>query len=292
MFVIFGATGRVGGAAVAELRRRGLEVRAVTRDIVRGQRLVEAGCEVVTADLYEEDSLRRVMDGAEGVLVLCPLRPIAEDVVADAERAIHAIGAAIDASKPPHVVAISDYGAEHPSGTGITTIFHRLESRLRTTSSPTTFLRSAEHMQNWTRYAPLARGRGVLPSMHCPRTKLFPTVSAHDVGFEAASLLAARGGHAGAPRIVHCEGPRRYSVMDVAAVFSSLLLRPVAVEELPRERWEKALTSAGSGESYARLVVELGDAHNAGRIGAEEGVGVLRRGRTTLSEALAVILAR
>lgn len=292
MFVIFGATGRVGGAAAAELRRRGFEVRAVTRDIVRGHRLKEAGCEVVAADLYDEESIRRAMSGAEGVLILCPLRALAEDVMADAERVLEAVGGAIDAAKPPAVVAISDYGAEHPSGTGITTIFNRLETRWRRTASPITFVRSAEHMQNWSRYAPLARNRGVLPSMHHPMAKLFPTVSAHDVGLEAADLLAAPAGRVGEPRIVHVEGPRRYSVVDVAEAFSALVSRPVTAEELPRARWERTLTSAGLGESYARLVVELGDAHNAGRIDCEEGAGEVRRGRTTLSEALAAALVR
>ncbi len=284
MIVLFGATGRVGGAAAAELRRRGVAVRAVTRDVAKGARLAEAGCEIVAADLYDERTLRPVMEGADGVLLVCPPRAGSTDVLADAQRIIDAAASAIAAVKPGAVVAISDYGAQHPSGTGITTLFHRLETCLRQTSVPTTFVRSAEHMQNWMRYAPIARERGILPSMHHPTTKLFPTVSAHDVGLEAANILA---NGAGASSVVHVEGPTRYSAIDVAAAFASLMGRPVSAEALPREAWAHALVGAGLGASYARLVVELQEAHNAGRIDDEKGVGELRRGRTTLSEALA-----
>jgi NAD(P)H dehydrogenase (quinone) len=166
MFVVFGATGRVGGAAATELRRRGLPVRAVTRDAKRGRTIAPSGCEVIEADLYDESSVRRAIDGAKGVLLICPLRVSAEDLLTDAQRLIEAAAAAVDSVKPPAVVAISDYGAEHPSGTGIATIFHRLETRLRKISTPMTFLRSAEHMQNWTRHVPSVRSHGVLRSMH------------------------------------------------------------------------------------------------------------------------------
>jgi NAD(P)H dehydrogenase (quinone) len=289
MIVLFGATGRVGGAAASELRRRGVAVRAVTREVAKGGRLAAAGCEVVAADLYDERTLRLAMDGADGVLFVCPLPPGSSDVLADAERILDAAASAITATRPRFVVAISDYGAQHPSGTGITTIFHRLEARLGQTSVPTTFVRSAEHMQNWMRYAPLVRDRGMLPSMHHPTTKPFPTVSACDVGVEAANILAAG---AGGPSVVHVEGPTRYSAIDVAAAFASVMGRPVTAEALPRDAWGHALRDAGLGASYARLVVELQDAHNAGRIDDEKGVGELRRGGTTLAEALATARVR
>lgn len=294
MFVVFGATGRVGGAAAAELRRRGLAVRAVTRDRQRGQTIALAGCEVAEADLYDESSVRRAMSGAKGVLLLCPLRASAENLTTDARALIEAAAAAVAWANPSAVVAISDYGAEHPSGTGIPTIYHRFETRLREASASATFLRSAEHMENWTRYLPSARSHGVLRSMHHPVTKLFPVVSAHDVGIEAARILAngMRSSAAGPPCVVHVEGPCRYSGLDVAATFAALLSRPISIEELPRAAWAKRLVAAGLGESYAQLVVELQDAHNAGRIDVENGAGELRRCQTTLSEALAGALTQ
>jgi hypothetical protein len=51
-------------------------------------------------------------------------------------------------------------------------------------------------------------------------------------------------------------------------------------------QWEAILTRGGLSESYARLVTELYEAHNAGRIDAERDVGEIRRGTSELADAL------
>ncbi|WP_437574681.1 hypothetical protein [Sorangium sp. So ce887] len=66
-----------------------------------------------------------------------------------------------------------------------------------------TFLRSAEHMENWKQHLPAARRRGVLPSLHYPVTRRFPIVHAPDVGLVAAELLADAGATPGGPCVVH-----------------------------------------------------------------------------------------
>lgn len=281
MITVFGSTGRIGGAAAVELRRRGLEVRAVVRDLARGETLARSGCQLAAADLRKRSDVERALDNASGALVICPLSPTVPDVEAAAERVIDALSGAIETVRPARVVVISDYGADQPAGTGITMIFHRLETSLRAAPTSITFVRSAEHMQNWKRYASAARARGVLPSLH-PLTKKFPTVSAPDVGVVAADLLSGPGG---TPRVLHVEGPRRYTVLEVAKVLERIVGRPVEARELPRADWMDALLAAGLSESYARLVAELQDAHNIGRIDAEAG-GEIRRGPTELADAL------
>ena len=286
MKVIFGATGKVGGAVVAELRRRGLGVKAVLRDVSSGEHLARLGCALASADLQDPRAVERAMKGADGVLVLCPVLATAGDLLADAQRTIDALGSAVDAARPGHVVALSDYGAHRAAGTGLTMIFHRLEARLSAAPVPTTFLRSAEHMENWSRQVPVARARGVLASLHQPLTRLFPMVAAADVGLLAAELLAGPAPPPGSPRVTHVEGPRRYAVTEIADVLARLVARPVGARELPRERWVSALVSGGLGESYAQLVAELQDAQAAGVIDVEPGHGEPRRGRTELADAL------
>jgi uncharacterized protein YbjT (DUF2867 family) len=286
MIVILGATGKVGGTAARELRRRGREVRAVVRNPPKGATLAELGCEIAVGDVHDRAAMRRVLEGAESVLAIVPLRPGADDVLADAQDTVDSLRAAIDATKPKHVVAISDYGAEQPSGTGVTLALHRLEVGLRGAPSALTFLRSSEQMQNFLRQTRAVQARGVLPSLHHPVTRAFPTVSAFDVGLEAAELLEGKAPVGGEPRIVHIEGPRRYSAADFARVFGAFFGHPVAAEAIPRERWAEALSAGGLGPSYAQLVMELQDAHNAGRIDAEAGVGEVAHGATLLEEAL------
>jgi NAD(P)H dehydrogenase (quinone) len=285
MIVICGATGKIGGTAARLLRARALPVRAVVRDASRAGPLREQGCAIAEADLRDVRALTAAFEAADAVLVICPLQPEAADVAAQAHGTIDVIAAALDAARPRHVVAISDYGAHVAAKTGITMIFHRLEQQLRAVPVTTTFVRSAEHMQNWFRTLRQARATGTLGSLHHPVTREFPTVSAFDVGVIAAQLLAASVEATTTPRVLHVEGPRRYAASDVAAAFAQRIERAVSAYELPRAQWSSALAAGGLRESYAQLVCELQDAHNAGKIEVETG-GEVRRGQTDLPSVL------
>ena len=290
MYAILGATGKVGRATIGALRGRGLPVRAVVRDAATAGDLVRAGCTLNVADLRDTRALTLALEGADAVQVICPMSMRANDALADMRAIVENIASALEATRPRAVVVISDYGAEVGAGTGVTVLFHELEARLSRLTSTTTFLRSAEQMQNWVRLLSFAAESGVLPSMHHPLTKAFPTVSAADVGITAADLLV--DGRKVPRRVVHVEGPRRYTAIDVAATLAALVGRPVTARELPRSEWLAALVRAGLGESYANLVVELYDAHNRGRIDAERTAGEVRRGRTELHEVFTSLLGR
>jgi NAD(P)H dehydrogenase (quinone) len=289
-YAIFGATGKAGRATVRALRDQGRSVRAVVREESRGRELAEWGCELAVADVRDAASIARAVDGAAAVQVLCPIVPTARDAPAELRSVADAFAEALISAAPPTVVAISDYGAELDSGTGVTLTFHHLEQRLRELGGDVTFLRSAEHMQNWRRQVSAALDSGVLGSLHQPLTKRFPTVSAPDLGAVAAELLTDEAPRSRGPRIVHIEGPQRYTALDVAATLSELADRDVVARELPRPEWVSALQRGGVGESYAELVAELFDAHNAGRIDAEHGAGEVRRGTTGLRAALSELL--
>jgi len=290
MYAILGATGKVGRATIAKLRERGMPVRAVVRNTARAGDLAQAGCELRVADLGDAHALASALEGAQAVQVICPMSMRADNALADMRAIVESIATALETAQPRTVVAISDYGAELAAGSGVTLLFHDLEARLRGIAKATTYLRSAEQMQNWVRILAFASESGVLPSMHHPLTKSFPTVSAADVGVAAAEFLL--DGSEVRQRIVHIEGPRRYTALDVAATLAALAGRAVTAHELPRPEWLPVLLRAGLGESYARLVVDLYDAHNRGRIDAERGAGQTRQGRTELAEVFASLLAR
>jgi uncharacterized protein YbjT (DUF2867 family) len=290
MYAILGATGKVGRATIAALLGRGLPVRAVVRDAARALDLARAGCDLKVADLRDAQALTSALEGARAVQVICPMSMRAQDALADMRAIVENVATALEATQPRTVVVISDYGAEVGAGTGVTLLFHELEARLRSLDGTTTFLRSAEQMQNWVRILTFAAESGVLPSMHHPLTKAFPTVSATDVGAAAADLFVSATKVRRS--VVHIEGPRRYTALDVAATLAALVGRPVTAQELPRSEWLPVLVRAGLGESYARLVVELYDAHNRGRIDAERATGEVRRGRTELHEVFSCLLAR
>jgi uncharacterized protein YbjT (DUF2867 family) len=182
MHVILGATGKIGRTTIATLRKAGAPVRAVLRDPSQAREFSDLGCEIAIADLHDRQALAAAMNGARAVQVICPVDIRAEHAHSRMLQLIDSLGEALAAANPQLVLAISDYGAEQSSGTGVTLIFHALEARLRKLPSRLILLRSAEHMENWSRLAKAAAESGRLPSFYRPLTKLLPTVSAFDVG--------------------------------------------------------------------------------------------------------------
>lgn len=289
MFVIFGASGKVGRTSAAELRRAGQPVRAVVRNAAQGEPLARIGCEVVLGDLTDAASVSRALDGAHSVQMLCPVPRGAAAPAEAMRRMIDTAADVLSAYPDLHVVALSDYGAELDADTGITMLFHHLEARFKEAVRHLTLLRSSEHMQNWSRVLSVALATGVLPSLHHPVDRSFPMVSAYDVGIVAAQLLLERNAGDTA-RVVSVEGNQRYSPNDVAHALSEAIKRDVVAQALPRDQWTPTLLRAGLTMNHAQLITDLYDATNAGRIDVETGVGERRFGATTLRDAIAALM--
>ncbi|MFP6562816.1 NmrA family NAD(P)-binding protein [Paraburkholderia sp. B3] len=291
MFVIFGASGRAGYASASALRKTGQRVRAVVRHTHQGDRLAALGCEIALADLRDATSVAAALEGAGAVQMLCPVPEGDTQPETTMRQMIDAAAGALRANPPPVVLAISDYGAELPLNTGITGLYHYLEQRLMHVAPHLTLLRSAEHMQNWARILPAALASGILPSLHHPLTRAIPTVSAEDVGTVAAGLLLDAP-RAKPLRIVSIEGPRRVSVNEIAATLSELGGQSIRAQTLPREAWTPTLLRAGLSENHARLITDLYDVYNTGKIDVESDRSERRFGTTELRTVLASLLSR
>lgn len=284
MIAIVGAAGKIGYSTSLALREAVVPVRAILRDEAKASRLRDIGCDVVLADLRDPDALSRAMGNADAVQVILPPPPQAEDAIGEMRQSIESLAEALEHARPKRVLAISDYGAHVGDGVGMATMFHVFEERLRQLPMPKVYLRSAEHMEGWGAFIPMVLATGLLPSLHNPVEKPFPTVSAADVGLTAADLLLR-------PRvgideqIVHVEGPRRYSAADVAATMSQLLGRIITAQVLPRLHWQASLERALSA-STAKLLVEVYDAHNRGGLIDVEPNGEVRYRHTELIDAL------
>ncbi|OCS49803.1 NmrA family NAD(P)-binding protein [Ralstonia pickettii] len=290
MFVIFGASGKVGLATAVALRNAGRPVRAVVRSARQGEALARIGCEIALADLTDPASVASAIKGATAVQMLCPV-PVGDvDPALTMERMIDVAANALRADPPPAVLALSDYGAELDRGTGLTRLFHLLEERLKPLATQLTLLRSAEHVQNWAAMLPVMLATGRLPSLHQPLDRAFATVATQDVGQLAAELLL-EGPSAKTPRIISVEGPRRVSLVDVARAFSAVVGRETVADAVPRTAWAPMLQRAGLSTNHVQLITELYDAVNAGQIDVEKGISEQRFGKTELHDVFAEMLA-
>jgi len=243
MIALLGTTGKIGGAALKALADT--PVRAVTRAV---------------ADLRDGEALSRALQGATGVLAILPFDA---GTYSDLEALRASLLRGLSWGRPEHFVFISDYGAPHPSGTGIPAVFHGVEKQLLELGLGCTILRSAEHMQNWLRLP------GV--SFYPPGTPARPFVSAYDVGEIAARLLLEP---ISGTRVVHVEGPRRYELSSIGPL-----------QMVPPDRRLATLQRAGLPAGLAQLLDQTYAAHGQGLIEVEPG-GQFFRGTTTLDQVL------
>src|SRR5208337_5372840 len=130
LYVVFGATGKIGRATVEMLCRQGEQVRAVFHDVSQSERFKQLGCEIAHADLRDLNTITAATRGADAVQIICPPSATAIQPLQDMADIADVLSQALIVTRPKLVVAISDYGAHLAFGTGVTMGFHTLESRL------------------------------------------------------------------------------------------------------------------------------------------------------------------
>jgi NAD(P)H dehydrogenase (quinone) len=285
MFAITGVTGNVGGEVARNLLAAGRPVRAVMRDIRKGEAWAKRGCALVDADINEAPALTAAFEESEGVFVLVPPNFDPSPDFREARTIAATLSSALDAARPDKVVYLSTIGAQatHSNLLSQHTI---IEQALRKLSLPIIFLRPGWFMENsaWD-VAPAKNG--VIQSFLQPLDKPVPMVATADIGRSAAELLQETwSGH----RVVELEGPQRVTPNEIASTFAQLLGHPVRVETVPRETWESLFKSQGMSNPTPRI--QMLDGFNEGWIEFEGGEVGSRKGNTTLRTVLRTLIER
>jgi len=286
MFAITGITGNVGGEVARNLLAADQPVRAVVRELRKGEAWAERGCDLVSADINEAAALTAAFMGSEGVFVLVPPNFDPSPDFREARTTAVSLSSALDAARPGRVVYLSTIGAQ-ATHSNLLTQHTIIEQALRGLPVPITFLRPAWFMENCAWDVAPATKNGVIPSFLQPLDKLVPMVAIADIGRIAAELLQETwSGH----RIVELEGPQRVTPKEIAATFANLLGRPVRVEAVPRETWESLFKSQGMKNPTPRI--QMLDGFNEGWIDFEGGEAGSRKGNVTLGTVLRTLIER
>lgn len=285
MYAITGITGKVGGALARALLAAGLPVRAVLRDEAKAGDWQAKGCDIALAGMEDEAGLDAAFRGAAGVFLLPPSEFDPEPGFPEARRVVAAVTAALAAARPGKVVCLSTIGADAPHE-NLLSQRTLLEEALSGLGLPVTFLRPGWFMENALWDVAAARKEGVLRSFLQPAGRPIPMVATQDVGQMAARLL--REDWSGI-RIVELEGPARVSPNDLAAAFARALGRPVAVETVPREDWERLFRAEGARNPLPRI--RMLDGFNAGWIAFRDDGREAVKGTTGLDTVIAALVA-
>jgi NAD(P)H dehydrogenase (quinone) len=286
MYAIMGITGQIGSVIGRILLAAKQPVRAVVRDVGKGQVWADRGCEIALANIEDTASLTNAFRGVESVFVLVPPNFDPAPGFPEARAIAAALRTALLAARPARVVYLSTIGAQ-ASQSNLLTQHTIIEATISELPTPITFLRPAWFMENSSWDVAPARGQGVIPSFLQPLDKAVPMVATADIGKVAAALLQETwSGH----RVVELEGPRRVTPNEIAAIFAKLLGSSVRMEVVPRESWEALFKSQGMKNPIPRI--RMLDGFNEGWIEFERGEAGSKKGNESLESVLKSLIER
>ncbi|GAA4926474.1 NmrA family NAD(P)-binding protein [Nesterenkonia rhizosphaerae] len=260
MYVVAGATGRVGSATARNLLAAGAEVRVLVRGESAAQGWEEQGAEARCVDLEDRAALGEALKGCTGFFVLLPFDMTAEDLAVHADRLINSLAGAVADQKVPHVVMLSSGGADLAEGTGPIAGLHRMERALLATGTTLTALRSGHFQEKFTDVLDSVRGDGIYPVFAASADVPLPMVATADIGEAASRALQSPPERSETLDLI---GPE-YSERDVAIALGSALGRELQVVTIPEEAWGPTLINSGLPPHIAESLAELHRADEQG----------------------------
>jgi uncharacterized protein YbjT (DUF2867 family) len=247
MNIILGATGQIGSMLVENLLKKGQPVRAVIRDSSKVQELKNKGAEVVIADYFDAETLKRAFQGGSSVFLLTPENPECKNCLKEIQMIINNYRGAVFSSGLTKIVGLSSMGAQHEAGTGNLMASYMLEHAFSDLEIEQIFVWPAYYFSNWLGYLELVQENGILPTFFPPEMEL-PMIAPPDVAKFLAEVMTCKNPQ---ERIYKIMGPHDYSSLDIAKIFREVLNRNVTLQQILPEEWESTLTQAGFSKDAA-----------------------------------------
>jgi uncharacterized protein YbjT (DUF2867 family) len=266
MFVITGATGKVGGGIAKKLLAEGKPVRAIARSREKLAALEKAGAEIAVGDLKDSVFLAKNLVGAEAVFLMVPPDLATPNVQAHYDVYGSAAAKAVAESGVRYVVHLSSFGAHLPKGNGPIAGLHRQEERLNALSGVNVLhLRAGYFMENYYGSIGMIKGMGINGSAMLPDLK-FPQIATKDISAHAALRMANKdfSGHT----VQELLGPRDLSMKEATAALGKAIGKPeLPYVQFPYEDALKGMVGAGLSQSMAESFVEMNKGFNEGTLG-------------------------
>ncbi|GAB3641352.1 SDR family oxidoreductase [Spirosoma arcticum] len=225
--LMIGAAGNYAGLVVPELTKRGVQVRALVRDEQQVQTARERGAaETVMGDLHNPDSLQKAAEGMDGVFHINPAFAPDEDemgvAMVEAAKATGVRKFVFSSVYHPSIAKMRNHAAKQP-----------VEEALYESGMVFTVLQPAMFMQNLESGWPAVARSGRIAMPYSTRARVC-YVDYRDVAETAA--LALTGDMLDYGTFELC-APGMINRLDMAALMSDALGRPVEAGETPFAEW-------------------------------------------------------
>ena len=243
--LVTGATGNVGARVVRELQGRGVSVRAFVRDPDKAVTMLGDGVELVSGDFSNPESVRRALEGVEGVFLACANHP----------RQVEYETGVIDAARQAgvtRIVKLSALGAEIGSSVAFWDWHGRIEEHLRASGVPAVVLRPTFNMTNLLGSAEGVRHAG---SLFAPANGArVAMIDPRDIAAVAAVALAVDT-HDG--KACTLTGPEAITFERVAEELSTVAGRRVEFVDVPDEAARQGMIEQGMPEFVAGEIAKV-----------------------------------
>jgi len=269
MYVVLGASGHTGHIVANQLLAGGQKVRVVGRNAAHLQPLAAKGAETFIADVTDAATLAQAFRQADSAYVMIPPNTTSNDPLGYSNRVGDAIAAAVQNAGIKNVVALSSIGADKASGTGPVVGLHNLEQKLNQINGANVLhLRAGYFMENALPQVNAVRQMGAVATPLRADLKL-AMIATRDIGAAAAEALlrpSVRG-----KQTRELLGQRDLTYSEVSTIIGQAIGKPdLKYVQVPDDQFRGVLLQMGMSEQFAKLLVEMTGALNAGYMSALE----------------------
>jgi uncharacterized protein YbjT (DUF2867 family) len=247
MILVTGAGGKTGQAILRNLLHRDIAIRALYHRPEQAEELQHAErVEVRWGDLRQLEVIEAASAGVDAIYHICA--NMSPDELAIGERVI-------SAAQKNRVQRLIYHSVLHPHIQEMPHHWAKLqvEAAIFKSGLEYTILQPTAYMQNLLAYWPRMTHEGIFPVPYAAETRL-SLVDLEDVG-EAAAEVLCNPCYAGG--IFELVGTPPLSQSEVAEVISTILLKPVRVESVPRDDWERAAKERGMGAYSIQTLLQM-----------------------------------
>jgi uncharacterized protein YbjT (DUF2867 family) len=269
MYVVLGASGNTGHVVAKNLLARGQKVRVVGRNAAHLQSLATEGAEIFIGDVLDATTLTKAFHKADAAYVMIPPNPTSNDVRAYEDRVSDAIAAAVHNAGVKHVVSLSSFGADKPTGTGPVAGLHDLEQKLNQINGANVLhLRAGYFMENTLPQVGAIRTLGSMIGPVSPNLTL-PMIATRDIGAAAADALlrlAFQG-----KQTQELLGQRDLDYTEAAIIIGKAIGKTdLGYIQAPDNQIRAAMVQMGMSDNFAGLILEMAGALNTAHMRALE----------------------
>jgi uncharacterized protein YbjT (DUF2867 family) len=265
MFVITGATGKVGGGIAERLLAAGKKVKAIARSKDKLSALAAKGAEIAAGDGADAVFLAKSFSGAECVFLMVPPDLQVDDIQAHYDKFGGALVRAIKESGVKSVVTLSSVGADMPKGNGPVAGLYRLEQLVNGLAGVDALhLRPCYFMEN--QYASIGMIKGMGINGGAIRGDLkFPQIATRDIA-DAGALRMQKQDWKG-KEVMDLLGQRDVSMDEFTAVVGKAIGKPdLKYVQFPYPDALQGMIGAGLSRSVAESFIEMNTGFNEGTI--------------------------